>query len=79
MENTDDMIEKLYPSYKLEEYLEVEMVDFPQEIYIAHAVCSKQCGNDEFIADGSTQTCEYCFREMLKQGSRKYILAEDSD
>lgn len=79
MENIDDIIERLYPSYELTDYPEVETVDFPKEIYIAHAVCGKQCGNDEFIVDGSTQTCEYCYREMLKKRSRKYILVEDSD
>ncbi len=38
MEDIVDIVKKLYPSYELEEYPEVETVDFPQEIYIAHAV-----------------------------------------
>ena len=78
MEDIDDIIESLYPSYKLKDYPEVETVDFPREIIIVYAVCSKQCGNEQFIVDGSTQTCEYCYREMLKKRSRKYVLAEDS-
>ena len=41
--------------YPREEYLEVPegSVEFPKEICIAYAVCSNNCGNAEFIVDGS--------------------------
>ncbi|MGE5405402.1 MAG: hypothetical protein ACM3PP_10755 [Candidatus Saccharibacteria bacterium] len=64
--------------YKLEDYPEVEpaSIIFPEEIYIAFAVCGKQCGNKEFIVDGSTQVCEYCEKTMFRTEVKRYILAE---
>jgi hypothetical protein len=61
--------------YKLEDYPEVEDVDFPEEIYIAYAVCGKYCGNKEFIVDGQTQVCEYCGKQMFRTVVRKYVLS----
>lgn len=64
-----------FEAYKLEDYLEVESVDFPEEIYVAYAVCSKECGNREFIVDGQTQVCEHCGKQMFRTEVRKYVLA----
>ena len=65
----------------LECYPEVkpEDVKFPNEIYIAYAVCSKECGNREFITDGYTQVCEYCGTQMFRTEVRKYVLAENQE
>ena len=47
--------------YPLDQYQdEPADVQFPKEIFVSFAVCSKECGNTEFIVDGSTQVCEYC-------------------
>jgi RNA polymerase subunit RPABC4/transcription elongation factor Spt4 len=62
--------------YELDDYPEVDTVDFPKEIYIAYAVCGKICGNREFIVDGQTQVCEYCNKNMFRTEIRKYVLAE---
>lgn len=54
--------------YPINEYIEIDdkSVDFPNEIYISFAVCSKECGNMQFIVDGSTQVCEYCGKSMFR-------------
>ena len=64
--------------YPLEDYPEVDSVDFPKEIHIAYAVCGKQCGNSEFIVDGQTQVCEYCNKQMFRTEVRKYVLVDDT-
>ena len=63
-------------SYPLDEYLEVidEEVIFPNEINIAFAVCSKECGNIEFIVDGSSQLCQYCGKMLFRTTIKKYII-----
>lgn len=51
------MIEKEFEGfegYKIEEYPDVNSVEFQNEIYIDYAVCGKKCGNREFIVDGQT-------------------------
>lgn len=68
-----------FEAYKLEDYPEVESVDFPEEIYVAYAVCSKECGNREFIVDGQTQVCEHCGKQMFRTEVRKYVLARPYD
>lgn len=66
-------------AYRLEDYPEVENVDFPEEIYIAYAVCGKECGNREFIVDGQTQVCEYCGRQMLRTEVKNYVIAKTDE
>lgn len=60
-------------SYKIEDYPEVTSVDFPEEIYIAYAVCGKECGNREFIVDGQTQVCQHCGKLMFRTEVRRYL------
>lgn len=79
MENDDEIIERLYPRYKFEDYPEIESVEFPKEINIAYSVCGKQCGVQQFIVDVSMQICEYCYRKMLKKRVRRYVLAEEQN
>lgn len=57
-------------------YPEVDHVDFPVEIHVAFAVCSRQCGAREFIVDGQTQVCQHCGHLMFRTEVRKYRLAE---
>ncbi len=76
------MSKEYKPIYQpLECYPEVkpEDVKFPKEIYIAYAVCSKECDTRQFIVDGSTQICEYCGKSMFRTEVRKYVLAEDQE
>lgn len=54
-----------------DEYLSVDCeMQFPEEISIALAVCTRNCGTTEFIVDGSTQVCQHCgslmFRTQVK-------------
>jgi hypothetical protein len=51
-----------------------QAIDFPQQVYIAFAVCHKGCGRREFIVDGSTQVCHYCGKMMFRICSRQYTL-----
>lgn len=68
-----------FESYPLEDYIEIknEDIDFPKEIYVAYAVCSKECGNTEFIVDGSSQVCQYCGKSLFRTAVKKYILSND--
>ncbi len=70
-------LEGRFKAYPLREYPDVGAVDFPQEIYIAFAVCGKRCGVNEFIVDGSTQVCNYCGRLKFRTEVRRYVLAVD--
>jgi len=63
-----------FVAYDLAEYPEVEPIEFPKEIEIAFAVCGKSCGNKEFIADGSSQVCQYCGKLMFRTEVKKYVL-----
>ena len=63
--------------YPLDQYQEEpQNVCFPKEIFISFAACSKECGNSEFIVDGSTQICEYCGKNMFRTEIRKFELVE---
>lgn len=74
------MNEKFKPEgYPLDDYISVndDEVKFPDEIYVAYAVCCKDCGTTEFIVDGGTQVCEYCGKNMFRTAVKKYKLVED--
>ena len=64
-------------SYPLDKYIEVDdsKVDFPNDICIAYAVCSKECGNVEFIVDGSSQVCQYCGKLLFRTAVKNYSLS----
>lgn len=68
-----------FESYPLNEYMTVEedQIIFPKEITVAYAVCSKECGNTEFIVDGSSQVCQYCGKSLFRVAVRKYTLTQD--
>ncbi|HWI54585.1 MAG TPA: hypothetical protein VNT57_02755, partial [Desulfobacteria bacterium] len=59
-----------------EEYPEVDDVKFPKEIYIAYAVCGKECGTKEFIVDGKAQVCQHCGKLMFRTEVKKYVLVD---
>ena len=64
--------------YPLEDYIETPegSVEFPKEIKVAFAVCSKECGCMQYIVDGSTQVCEYCGHNMFRTEVKTYVLKE---
>jgi hypothetical protein len=66
-----------FEQYEIEEYQNVEHIDFPKEIYVAFAVCGKECGNTEFIVDGQSQVCQHCGKLMFRVDTRRYILADE--
>lgn len=66
----------IFESHALQDYPEVHDVDFPAEIAIAFAVCSKQCGAREYIVDGSTQVCQHCGHLMFRTEVRTYQLVD---
>ena len=68
-----------FESYPIEEYIEVDdnKVVFPKDIYVAYAVCSKECGNAEFIVDGSSQICQYCGKSLFRTVVKKYTLVDE--
>jgi hypothetical protein len=63
-------------AYELSDYPEVGKIDFPKEIPIAFAVCSKECGASSFIVDGGPQVCDYCGKSMFRTEVRTYTLVE---
>lgn len=64
----------------LEEYLSIDDgQEFPKEIDIALAVCTKNCGAVEFIVDGSTQVCQHCGSLMFRTESKKYRLMDKDE
>jgi hypothetical protein len=74
------MVDKMnieFDEFKLEDYPDVENIDFPEELYIAYAVCNKKCGNREFIVDGQTQVCEYCGKQMFRTEVKKYAVTKN--
>ena len=60
--------------YDIEDYIEVidEEVEFPESIYIGFAVSSKQCQSYEYVAENSSQICEYCGKQLLCLKAGKY-------
>jgi hypothetical protein len=58
----------------LQDYPEIndDGVKFPETEYITYAVCSKECGNTEFIVDGSTQICDHCGKSMFRTAVAEY-------
>jgi len=68
----------VFKAYPLEEYPEVDNVEFPKEIYIAYAVCGKECGNREYIVDGQSQICQYCGKSLFRTEVKKYVISEEN-
>lgn len=64
-----------FEAYELKDYPAVNDVQFPTQIYIAYAVCGKECGNKEFIVDGQSQVCQYCGKLMFRTDVKKYVLS----
>lgn len=64
---------------EIDDYPDVaeDSIDFPQGIFVAFAVCKKECGNQEFIVDGGTQICDKCGKSMFRIVSKGYTLAND--
>jgi len=58
------------------DYDENPNVNFPEEIYVAYAVCHPECGMKDFIVDGSTQKCQQCGGTMYRTKVVKYKLAK---
>lgn len=56
------------------DYPEVSHMDFPENIFIAYAVCHPECGVAEFIVDGSTQECQHCGSLMFRTEVAEYSL-----
>lgn len=73
------MCKPKFEAYDLKEYPKVNSIEFPKEIYIAFAVCGKQCGNKGFIVDGQTQVCEYCGKLMFRTEVKRYVICESED
>lgn len=67
----------IFKEYALEDYPKVDSIKFPKEIYIAFAVCAKECGNREFIVDGQSQICEYCGGIMFRTEVKKYVISDE--
>jgi len=65
-----------FKGYPLAEYIQIndKEIVFPEEIYVAYAVCSEKCGNTEFIVDSSSQVCQYCGKLMFRTVVKKYVL-----
>lgn len=66
------MNKDLFKAYDLDEYPEVEDIDFPETLDIAYAVCGRSCGNAEFIVDGQTQVCERCGKLMFRTVVKRF-------
>lgn len=54
------------------DYPEIEKVNFPETVYIAHAVCHPECGVQEFIVDGGTQKCQRCGGLLFRNEEVEY-------
>lgn len=70
---------KAQEGFAVENYPNVESVGFPAEVWVAYAVCTHECGNKQFIIDGSTQICDCCGRVMFRTLVRRYSIAQDED
>ena len=62
----------------IKDYQEIDedAVMFPEAIGVAYAVCSKACGNAEFIVDGSSQICDRCGKIMFRTAVKVYVLPD---
>ena len=69
-------MKEIKDGYPLNEYPDVveEEIEFPEEIYIAYAVCGNSCGVRSFIVDGQTQVCQNCGKLMYRTYIKKYRL-----
>lgn len=54
-------------------------VSFPLEISVAYAVCHPECGQREFIVDGSTQECQRCGSLMFRTEVANYRLVKRAE
>lgn len=68
--------ERMKTKAKLSDFPDVKPKDvaFPETIFVAFAVCTKQCRARQFIVDGSTQVCEYCGQNMFRTEVAEYEL-----
>jgi hypothetical protein len=39
---------------------------FPDQVFVAFAVCHRDCGEEQLIVDGGTQECQRCGRNMFR-------------
>ena len=60
----------------LDEFIngKVDCIGNVEEVYVALAVCTKECGNVQLIVDGSTQVCPKCGETMYRTKVNKYLL-----
>ena len=54
----------------------VDCIGDIKEIYIALAVCSKECGHIQLIYDGAPQVCPKCRKQLFRVTTKKYKLKE---
>lgn len=52
----------------------VDCIGGINEIYIALAVCSKECGHIQLIEDGAPQVCPKCKEQLFRVKVKKYKL-----
>lgn len=65
--------------YTLEDYPDIEDIEFPDKLMISFAVCSKECGNWGFVVNDSQIICEYCGHRMKTLVSKIYKLKKDTN
>jgi len=56
---------------------EVDCIGNVNDIYIALAVCNRDCGQVQLIVDGAPQTCPKCGQQMFRIKTKKYKLITD--
>ena len=59
---------------KQQHYNFEEGIKFPESVFVWLAVCAPECGERNFIVDGSTQECQHCGRLMYRVEGRDYLL-----
>ena len=55
----------------------VDCIKDINEIYIALAVCTKECKHIQLIVDGSTQVCPKCGEDMFRLKTKKYKIINE--
>lgn len=55
----------------------VDCIKDINEIYIALAVCTKECKHIQLIVDGSTQVCPKCGEDMFRLKIKKYKIIKE--